>query len=251
MTRNVLHKPMRRIGFTLLEIMVAIGIIALLAGITIGLSNSIMRKAEQEQTHDTLRLLKIALKEWEISVSNPLTFQDFSFIGNCPECYFDVNNDGVLGSPVFGLAGVSNDDMQVAMVNRSTQVIATLRQVQSADNILLEITADNFENGIPLDAWGTPIGIIFPGRYFAEAGGLLFFAEDESGDLTIRDQAEDGLGSCINKRPVFVSAGPDRIWGYRFQAAGGPGSDDNAKEMWNASLDNLYSYTPFVVEEAQ
>jgi prepilin-type N-terminal cleavage/methylation domain-containing protein len=251
MITTILYKPMRRTGFTLLEIMVAIGIIALLAAITIGLSNSIMRKAEQGQTLDTLRLLKMALKEWEISVNNPLTFQDFSFVGNCPECYFDVDNDGILGSPTFGLAGVPNDEMQTAMENRMGQLITAIRQVGSSDNILLEITSDNFENGIPVDSWNSPIGIIFPGRYFAETNGLLFFAEDDSGDLTIRDQAEDGLGSCINKRPIFVSAGPDRTWGYRFQAAGGPGADENAKEMWNASLDNLYSYTPFVVEQAQ
>jgi len=227
----------------------------LLAAITIGLSNSIMRKAELGQTQDTLRLLKVALKEWEISVSNPLTFEDFSQATNCDGCYFDIFYEDEfqrqLGSPTFGLSGVSNDAMQTEMVFRIGGLVSALRQIESADNILLEITSDNFENGMPLDAWGTAIGVIFPGRYFAEAGELLFFAEDESGDLTIRDQAEDGLGSCINKRPIFVSAGPDRTWGYRFQAAGGPGSDENAKEMWKASLDNLYSYTPFVVEEAQ
>jgi hypothetical protein len=118
----------------------------------------------------------------------------------------------------------------------------------------LELTGDNFiedtEGAILVDSWGTPIGVIFPGQYYADTSELAF-AQDESGDLTIRDQAEDGLGSCMNKEPIFVSAGPDRTWGYRFQSNGGHDNDALAKVLWEASLDNLYSYDPFVVEAAR
>jgi len=230
--------------------MVAIGIIALLASITIGLSNSIMRKAEERQTMDTLRLLKSAFKEWEIAKGSNMTFEDFHYVNNCDGCYFDVSNDFALGSPTFGLAGVDNGTMLGAMEERIAQTLGVIKQIESSDNILLEITADSFDSGKVMDAWGTPIGVIFPGQYYAGTG-LLFFAEDESGDLTIRDQAEDGLGSCINKRPLFVSAGPDRLWGYRFQANGGPGTDEVARELSNASKDNLYSYEPYIVESAR
>ena len=237
--------------------MVAIGIIALLAAITLNLSNSIMRKAEERQTKDVLRLVKLALVEWEIASDGKLTFEDFTYVGNCDNCTFDVENDGSLAIPTFGLFGVANGVMQTAMENRMQQTLAVIRQIESSDNILLELTGDNFiedpeDTRILVDSWGTPIGVIFPGQYYA-ATSELAFAQDESGDLTIRDQAEDGLGSCMNKEPIFVSAGPDRTWGYRFQYNEGPGSDDDvlAKALWEASLDNIYSYDPFVVEAAR
>ena len=251
--------PQRTIytAFTLLEIMVAIGIIALLAAITLNLSNSIMRKAEERQTKDVLRLVKLALVEWEIASDGKLTFEDYTYVGNCDNCTFDVENDGSLASPTFGLIGVANGVMQTAMENRMQQTLAVIRQIESSDNILLELTGDNFIEDtegtrILVDSWGTPIGVIFPGRYYADTSEFDS-AQDESGDLTIRDQAEDGLGSCMNKEPIFVSAGPDRTWGYRFQYNEGPGdvNDALAKELWEASLDNIYSYDPFVVEAAR
>ena len=251
--------PQRTIytAFTLLEIMVAIGIIALLAAITLNLSNSIMRKAEERQTKDVLRLVKLALVEWEIASDGKLTFEDFTYDEfNCPDCSFDVLNDGLLGRPAFGLFGVANGVMQAAMQNRIRQTVQVIRQIESSDNILLELTGDNFIEDtegarILVDSWGTPIGVIFPGQYYADSSEVLEFAQDESGDLTIRDQAEDGLGSCMNKEPIFVSAGPDRTWGYRFQSNGGHDNDALAKELWEASLDNIYSYDPFVVEAAR
>jgi hypothetical protein len=235
--------------------MVAIGIIALLAAITLNLSNSIMRKAEERQTKDVLRLVKLALVEWEIASDGKLTFEDYTYVGNCQDCSFDVWNDGLLASPTFGLIGVANDIMQEAMKKRIKSTVEVIRQIESSDNILLELTGDNFiEDGegtrILVDSWGTPIGVIFPGRYYADTSEFES-AQDESGDLTIRDQAEDGLGSCMNKEPIFVSAGPDRTWGYRFQSNGGHDNDALAKVLWEASLDNLYSYDPFVVEAAR
>jgi hypothetical protein len=176
-------------------------------------------------------------------------------VGNCQGCSFDVWNDGSLASPTFGSIGVANGVMQAAMQNRIIQTVQVIRQIESSDNILLELTGDNFIEDtegarILVDSWGTPIGVIFPGQYYADTSELAF-AQDESGDLTIRDQAEDGLGSCMNKEPIFVSAGPDRTWGYRFQSNGGHDDDAIAKELWEASLDNIYSYDPFVVEAAR
>jgi len=217
-----------------------------------------MRKAEERQTKDVLRLVKLALVEWEIASDGKITFEDFTYAANCTDCTFDVEYDGLLAIPTIGLFGVANGVMEKAMQNRMQDTLEVIRQIESSDNILLELTDDNFiedpedpeDTRILVDSWGTPIGVIFPGRYYADTSEFES-AEDESGDLTIRDQAEDGLGSCMNKEPIFVSAGPDRTWGYRFQSNLGPGGDDIAKALWEASLDNIYSYDPFVVEAAR
>jgi hypothetical protein len=138
---------------------------------------------------------------------------------------------------------------------RMQHVVTLFMQSEGATEVFSKILPDFFRDNTkqPIDAWGTPIGIVFPGRYFADVypNGDMF-AEDESGDQTVRDQAEDGLGSCMNRMPYFVSAGPDRTWGYRFQANGGPvDGDDLSRAIWEASHDNIYSYDPFIVENAQ
>ena len=138
--------PQRTIGtgFTLLEIMVAIGIIALLAAITLSLSNSIMRKGGRAPNERCPSSPKLALVEWEIASDGKLTFEDYTYVGNCQDCTFDVTNDGSLASPTFGLIGVANGIMQTAMEKRLQQTVQVIRQIESSDNILLKLTDDNF-----------------------------------------------------------------------------------------------------------
>ena len=150
-----------------------------------------------------------------------------------------------------------------------------LKQSESSSEVLSKIPTDHFcktsgtapneihtsdlcningtHSPIVVDAWGTPIGIVFPGRNFADANqqsSQTQFAFDLCGDQTVRDEAEDGLGSCKNLRPYFVSSGPDGEFGYRFQYIQSNGQDAN-EPLFKSSLDNVYSYDPFLVEEAR
>lgn len=282
-----------RTGFTLIEMMIVIGIIALLAALTLGISNSVLRNSEISRTQDALRLLDMALQEWELEMGRAMTFRDFSSLagegggfgqgaiinysydindfhalGDDPEILPDLNAESLLGAPVFGVDPVDNDIMLAAMSARMKNVVLVLLESEPATDMLQRISPRHFKlmdldgNGsininahadgrVGVDAWDTPIGIVFPCQNYANAdlsGNVL--PQDESGDLTVRDQAEDGLGSCIGKRPYFVSAGPDREWGYRFQA-NSPIPDQAENEAWLASLDNIYSYDPYLVEESR
>ena len=67
-----------RTAFTLIEMMIVIGIIALLAALTLGISNSVLRNSEISRTKDALRLLDMALQEWELEMGRAMTFRDFS-----------------------------------------------------------------------------------------------------------------------------------------------------------------------------
>ncbi len=62
---NSMHKNFMR-AFSLIEMMIVIGIIALLAALTLGISSSVMRNAEKRKTQDVLQLLTVALQEWEL-----------------------------------------------------------------------------------------------------------------------------------------------------------------------------------------
>ncbi len=284
------HTPSSRSGFTLIEMMIVIGIIALLAALTLGISNSVLRNSEISRTKDALKLLDMALQEWELEMGRAVTFRDFSspegtgggFGQGQPVPYrYDVNdfyalNDNwwddppdppsleepLLGSPVFGVDPVDNDTMLEAMSTRMRNVVLVLLQSEPATDMLQRISARHFlevdldgngslDGKVGVDAWDTPIGIVFPCQNYANAdlnGSVL--PQDESGDLTVRDQAEDGLGSCLAKRPYFVSAGPDRLWGYRYQA-NSPIPNQAENDEWLASIDNIYSYEPYLVEESR
>lgn len=276
-------------GFTLIEMMIVIGIIALLAALTLGISNSVLRNSEISRTQNTLRLLDMALQEWELEIGRPVTFRDYASPaeeggfgqGQGVVYAYDITSwvdlngtaledEPLLIEPGFGWeAGVENDIMLEAMATRIKETTTTLLESESSKEILQRILPRHFdeveiatddgivEGSFYIDAWGTPIGVVFPCQQFSRAPdpyNLLGIWRDESGDLTLRDQAEDGLGSCVGLRPYFVSAGPDRLWGYRYQSADGPDHDNPeapSVELWSESLDNIYSYDPFLVKESR
>lgn len=259
--------------------LIVIFIIALLAALTLGISSSVMRSAEKRNTEDVLKLLTMALEEWELEKGHAITFDGYIPVNGGR---YDIRLSGIDGieEPSFNEQGISDAEMLQAMRVRMVALILVLKQSESASDVLSKISEDHFcktsgtapnevhtsdlcnVNGthspLVVDAWGTPIGIVFPGRNFAEANQQSTqtqFAFDHSGDQTVRDEAEDGLGSCLNERPYFVSAGSDRKWGYRSQsnnANSGPGSrPDGSDPMWEDCIDNVYSYEPFLVESAR
>ncbi len=243
----------RKSGFTLIEMVVVIGIIALLAALTMGISNSVIRNSQVRQTQDAMRLLALAVDEWELERGRPITFEGFIPINGGR---YDIYTNGEVITQPSDSSSVNNDDMQEAMETRIVSLVELLLQSEPASDILAKISPDFFIEDINgkllVDPWGNPMGVIFPGRKFSEAyPDLDPLAEypylDESNDMTVRDEAEDGLGSCVNGRLLFVSSGPDLRWGYRYQGNDGVGNPT----LIESSKDNIYSYDPFVVEEAR
>ena len=248
---NSMPKNLTR-AFSLIEMMIVIGIIAILAGLTLGISNSVLRGSEIRKTEDAITLLDTALQEWELEMGRAFTFQGIvPIVGR-----YDIYNDGEIGEPGWGGQGLDQETMHDGLNQRAKDIWDLLYENESSKSILSKIHPDLIIDDAGrkrvVDAWQSPIGIIFAGRDYAGSGIATEFARDESGDLTVRDQAEDGLGSCINRRPYFISAGPDGLWGYQFQANHGSASGNNAEdEDWVAAQDNIYSYEPFLVEASR
>jgi len=63
-----------RQGFTLIEIMAAIVIIAILAVITLSIGSALIERTERRRTEDMLNLLDAAVVEYENSISRRLTY---------------------------------------------------------------------------------------------------------------------------------------------------------------------------------
>ncbi len=272
----------KRSAFTLIEIMIVIGIIALLAALTLGISSSVLRNAEKRKTEDALKILTMALQEWELERGRPMTYQGYG----CPDdngapmnprvYSYDIVTDEILTVPAFGDGDWSDTKelmMNVSMIRRNTQLALLLKASTAAKEVLSKISPDLWkvsdEDGenLLVDAWGNPLGVVFPGaeivpngpnssvyvtklqQFLSNQDDVFIAAQDRSGDNTVRDSVEDGLGSCINQRPYFVSAGPDGLWGYRFQSNATNANSDNV--YFKNSEDNIYSYEPYLVEGSQ
>jgi len=235
--------------------MIVIGIIGILAALTLGISNSVMRGSEIRQTENMMKVLSMGFQEWELGKGRSMTFAGYAPLASGS---YDTGNETSIADEANGSA-LENGTMQTVMESRMSEALALLMDSEVASGIIRKLSSDSFDDsGKLVDAWGTPIGIVFPGRAFwdvytsGDVDPSDHAAFDYAGDLSVLDQAEDGLGSCINVRPYFVSAGPDGLWGFRYQAAGGPDHEDADEQAnWENTLDNIYSYKPFIVEDAR
>lgn len=226
-----------RPGFTLVELVVVIGIILLLVGITLSVGVAVRRSAEVRDTESALRLLDAAMKEWEQSADRQLSWGED---GNPPGAIYDVQ-----GSPM----GLITPEILVI-----TEVLETVIRPRHVKEIIAQIDADfiyTYRSGefptwirsgneqtavtnrfigdiAALDAWGHPIYATHPGGLNDPAYGL------PDADGTIRTYNEGFYGVARNRQVCFISAGPDGEFGRLNASEGSP--------QLEQTKDNLYSY---------
>ncbi|MDP6890726.1 MAG: prepilin-type N-terminal cleavage/methylation domain-containing protein, partial [Phycisphaerales bacterium] len=63
-----------RTAFTMIELMVAIVIIAILAAITLSIGSAVLESADRRKTQDVLSLLDAAMTEYEQHTGRPMTY---------------------------------------------------------------------------------------------------------------------------------------------------------------------------------
>ena len=61
-------------GFTLVEMVIVIGVIILLAALTLSVSVAVVEGSEVRQTENTIRLLTAALQEWEAQADRKVSY---------------------------------------------------------------------------------------------------------------------------------------------------------------------------------
>src|ERR1043165_1057793 len=64
----------KRRSFTIIELMVVVGIIILLVGLTVGVAAILNQKSETRQVEQVLKLLDTALQEWELAAQRQMTW---------------------------------------------------------------------------------------------------------------------------------------------------------------------------------
>ena len=226
-------------AFTLIEMMVVIGIVLMLVGLTVGVSAILHRKSETRQVEQMFKILDSALQEWEITAERQLTW-------------------GLDGTPAAGMTYDLNSNSHGA-----DQMSALLKRVQASSaskEILARIDPDllKYDSALDkyslVDPWGTTVLVLHPGRLpnvaaypydnvvAKDTDGTIRTTPNHlqtpstSGGPTSWEVSEQRFGSCVNRRICFISAGPDRDFG-----AVRPGVGVQADDI-EAARDNIYSY---------
>ena len=212
-----------RRAFTLVEMTIVIGIIILLAGLTLAVSVSVVQGSEIRQTKLTIQLLDSAVREWELQADRQVTYgADDTASG----MFYEIQEDDINTAQVTGEL--------LTIVSRSASIKKILATVDPESLVQMQDIYDPQIRHLQFrDAWDKPIVAIFPGRKWVTADAVN---PPRDLDGTIRTDTELWCGIAGNRRICFVSAGPDGAFGNIDQAS--------AEYDPEAARDNLYSYLP-------
>ncbi len=247
-------------GFTLVEVVVVIGIIIVLAALTISVGVVVVEGSEVRQTETVLLQLDNALREWQTHDDRRVTWGQND---TPPDAVYDMQIETGTESPVFLVTELLNtiarsSDIQNIVAGIDPDFVHTYRREKYPEWIAPGDEADMdytwaVNNTGPtsslglaiLDAWGQPFRIVHPGCVDGSVGCVIAtLAVDVDG--TVRTGIENEYGVAKNRQILFVSAGPDGDFGnLHLDTLFDSLSDDEKEEVLQAS-DNTYSYAPSV-----
>jgi prepilin-type N-terminal cleavage/methylation domain-containing protein len=210
-------------GFTLVEILVVVGVIATLVGLTVAVVPMLTEQSQRRQTNSILSVVSMALEEWEAHADRRISFGKADAP---PQAVYDVDEGIVAEADWLGQA--------LDLVTRNDQVKAILTQVD--DKFLLFDDKEKPAHRVR-DAWGNTVYVVFPGRV-PEQDEIV----DRDPDGTVRTDLETRLGVAVNRRLALVSAGPDGVLGDLHLDVDLDGLSDPQMAAVAAAEDNIASY---------
>jgi len=226
------------------EVTVSIGIMLLLAGLTLSISTAVVRASDARRTESAMRLLDQAVKEWEITADRSMTWWQYGD----PDEYKDKADVRSSTKPVLIITEMldlmTREPSSRAIIQQiEPDLVYRYRQDDPAswlEGYALNQVNDRFVGSATiLDAWGTPIYATHPGRPWRQDDTEANLARDPDG--TIRTYNEQDYGVAPNRRVVFVSAGPDGLFGLPGEFAGDLDPQTRSERMADAAKDNLYT----------
>ena len=269
----------RKKGFTLLELLIVIGIIVIIASLVLAVSSSVVRASEERATKNTLEVLNMAAEEYERTVDRRISYrsaavasgiaQDPTVLqGSTPPVplRYDVATVPVppagtgvtlwtaLATPYSSAAG-GLPAYSPLPFQRTAALIGFMSESPTCA-VLMQKLPDAIFRGIKpignlasftavrhcVDAWDTPIIAVFPGRdarRVADATGLADNPNFIDKDGTVKCDSEWGLPTAGGMQ---VSCKDRRIL---FTSAGNDSRFTAVTgAVYSLSNDNLYSYEP-------
>jgi prepilin-type N-terminal cleavage/methylation domain-containing protein len=213
-------------GFTLVEMLVVIGVIVTLVGLTIAVVPMLNEQSQRRQTDSTLTILSMAIEEWQAQADRSITFG----VNDVPVDGASYDVDEAILQPDDRLGYL------IGLISRHGEVKAILSQIDPRF-----LPYDDSQVDKPpykaLDGWGRVIEVVFPGRVPEpwEGPGL-------DDDRTLRTEDENRLGVAVNRRIGLVSGGPDGKLGNLHLAESFDSLTPDERNQARLADDNVYSY---------
>ena len=208
-----------RRAFTLLEIMIVIGVILTLMTLVLGVGSALLRNAEKSQVESAMAILESALNEYEAQLGRQMTFNGAWNAGGTQQLFppginagtgdalFDVRDAGIPPAPANG----ANAPIMWAARARGAGVFAVnlLRQLESVRPILAGISPGLLRP--------EPNAPDYPARNIGGTGATLYVpsAKQTAGP---RDSSRSEFVDPWSNRIAFVF--PGRAYRFGSEPAG-------------------------------
>ncbi len=218
----------RRSAFTLLEVLVVIGVILILISLAVIGFQVVERSAAANQTKVTLDNLNSMLAELEATAgSNALptySYYDPVLMKSFPQPVIGIGITGPAGQAwEIGDVTSGQADRSGFIVQQTQGAMASLMRVPNnakaiaafpTSKILKDSNGNPYTIPVLLDGWGNPI-------IYVPRGGMIVYVTTGNGNtptqITVAGKAN---------RPFFASAGPDGDFGARTGATQAKGDDN-------------------------
>ncbi|MCA9284556.1 MAG: type II secretion system protein [Phycisphaerales bacterium] len=211
-------RSLRRRAFTLLELVVVIGIIVLLASLVLGVASIVSAQSERRECEGAIALLDTAIAEYESASGRPITYgQNMPAGAGQPAKSYDIQST------------LADSDIVVATLNLlDTSDSAKTILSKIGGNLLRPLSGSTVGTLEFVDPWDRRVMVVYPGAKWVAGQGV------KDVDGTIRTVAENTYGICRNRKALIVSGGPD----------GQLGKLDGTDAQRAQANDNVYSYEP-------
>ena len=273
MRRRFAFNTIRRTprGFTLVELIVVIGVVIALLSLVLAVSTLLIQQNESRQLTNAFKVLESAVQEYEIAIGRPLRYQDVPDVPGAYEMPLIVDASGMIqaqGGQAVQLpfqyrtigrfyqpcnCGGDDADIDDGWQHYIIQLISLMNRTDGSKDMLARLDPSLLQplrqaSGNPLpgnvslttfeDPWGTPLAVVMPGRQWNPAKdptSAVQRYQTADADGTVRTAMEEIVGGCRNGQILFVSAGPDGKLGCL---------DCEDGQAAQYALDNIYSYEP-------